>query len=435
MSALDSPNLQLACLADDFTGATDLANMLVRGGLRTVQINGVPNDPGLAHWLVQQGAQAVVVAMKTRTAPVHEAIAQTLAAQQWLGQYFRVDRYYFKVCSTFDSTPEGNIGPVMDALAQALHADVVPVCPVFPEAGRTLYQGHLFVGQQLLSESSMAKHPLTPMTDANLVRWLAPQSRQAVGLVPLEKVKQGPEAVRAALADARLAGQRGVIIDAIGAADLDVLGEVCLGLPLAVAGSGLGLSMARLLSGGQAVQPTLPKASQNGVTLLAGSCSVASQEQVARWAASGGHVVRIDPLELAAGRQNIDTLLALAATDQPTLFAATAAPESVAKVQEALGREAAGYLVEDTLAALARRLVHECGVGTVIVAGGESSGAVVSALQVQALAIGPQIATGVPWTAGPSGSGGEVLRLALKSGNFGGPDFFRDALALLENMA
>ena len=435
MTTTDRPSLLLACLADDFTGATDLANMLVRGGLRTVQINGVPTDAALADWLVQQNAQAVVVALKTRTAPIQEAIEQTLSAQRWLAQHFRVDRHYFKVCSTFDSTPQGNIGPVMDALAQALGADVVPVCPVFPEAGRTLYQGYLFVGQQLLSESSMAKHPLTPMTDANLVRWLAPQTRQAVGLVPLEKVKQGPDAVRAALSDARLAGQRGVIVDAIGAADLDVLAEVCLGLPLAVAGSGLGLSMARLLSDGRALQPQLPKAEQSGIALLAGSCSSASQQQVARWAQSGGHLVRIDPLELAAGRQNTDSLLAQAAGDQPTLFAATADPESVAKVQSALGREAAGHLVENTLAELAQRLVSERGVGTVIVAGGESSGAVVSALEVQALAIGPQIATGVPWTAGPSARNGRVLRLALKSGNFGGPDFFRDAIALLEKTA
>ncbi len=424
-------SLEIACIADDFTGATDLANMLVRGGLRTVQINGVPDSNQHDAWLTQADPQAIVVALKSRTCPADEAVRDSLASLKWL-QARGAKRLYFKVCSTFDSTPRGNIGPVAEALADALGARVVPVCPVFPETGRTLYLGHLFVGRQLLSESSLATHPLTPMTDANLVRVLQAQSRSTVGLVDLPVVRQGAAALSQALNDAAERQQRLMIVDSIAESDLDALATASLPLPLVVAGSGLGLAMARQLSAGAGQAAATPR-TLGKTALISGSCSVMSNQQVRQWRDQGGSVVTVDPLALSRGEQTVASLLAQGlALPGPVLWAATAEPAAVTQVQQALGREQAGHLVEQALAAMASALVREHGVRTLVVAGGETSGAVVQALGVHLLEIGRQIAPGVPWTRGPSSLVGQDLMLALKSGNFGGPDFFRDALALLE---
>jgi uncharacterized protein YgbK (DUF1537 family) len=424
-------SLEIGCIADDFTGATDLANMLVRGGLRTVQINGVADSQQHDDWLAKARPQAIVVALKSRTCPPGEAVRDSLASLKWL-QAWGARRIYFKVCSTFDSTPQGNIGPVAEALADALNARVVPVCPVFPETGRTLYLGHLFVGRQLLSESSLATHPLTPMTDANLLRVLQAQSRSKVGLIDLPVVRQGAAALAKALGEAAEREQRLMIVDSIAESDLDALAEASLPLPLVVAGSGLGLAMARLLSAGAG--QGAPAARRLGKTaLISGSCSVMSNQQVRRWRDQGGSVVTVDPLALNRGEQTVTSLLMQGlALPGPVLWAATAEPDTVAQVQQALSPEKAGHLVEQALAAIATDLVRQHGIRTLVVAGGETSGAVVQALGVQMLEIGPQIAPGVPWTRGPSALVQQDLMLALKSGNFGGPDFFRDALALLE---
>lgn len=417
----------LGVIADDFTGATDVASMLVRAGMRTVQVLGVPTGP-------LPEADAVVIALKTRTIAPTDAVAQSLQSLAAL-RAAGARQIYFKYCSTFDSTPQGNIGPVTDALMEALETDFAIACPAFPENGRTVYRGHLFVGDQLLSDSGMRQHPLTPMTDANLVRVLQPQTRQAVGLLPHAAVGRGIDATREHMATLRAQGVRIAVADAIANTDLLTLGEACADLPLVTAGSGVALGLppayARrgwLVPDAQAAMLT-PLAGPSAV--VSGSCSVATNGQVQRWLAQGGAAIQLDPLALHQQKQSADALLAQARTalqDGPVLVYATAAPESVGAVQAALGVEAAGALVENTLAQVARGLV-DAGVRRLVVAGGETSGAVVQALGVQELRIGPSICPGVPWTETTESATGDRLQLALKSGNFGGPDFFREALA------
>ena len=423
----------LGCIADDFTGATDLANMLVRGGMRTVQTIGVPasND--------RVEADALVVALKSRTIPAGDAIAQSLAALDWLrAQGCR--QFFFKYCSTFDSTDAGNIGPVTDALLDALssgnHAGAFTIaCPAFPENGRTIFRGYLFVGDTLLNESGMENHPLTPMHDANLVRVLQRQTASKVGLVRYDAVAQGASTVREAFSALRNEGVRMAIADAVSDADLHVLGEACAELTLITGGSGIALGLPEnfrrtglLDDHGDAAQ--LPHV-EGLSAVLAGSASKATRAQVALWRETRP-AFRIDPLAAARGEDVVEQALSFAQPHlerrEPVLIYATAAPDEVKAVQHELGVNEAGHLVESTLAAIARGL-HERGVRKFVVAGGETSGAVVQALDVRTLRIGAQIDPGVPATAT---TGAEPLALALKSGNFGSTDFFDKALRHLD---
>lgn len=412
--------LVLGAVADDFTGATDLASMLVRGGLRTELVLGRP-----AEGAAPPGAGACVVALKSRTAPVAEAVADSVAAWRWMARG-GARRCYFKYCSTFDSTPRGNIGPVAEALMAETGATRTVYTPAFPETGRTIYQGKLFVGAQLLSESGMRDHPLTPMRDSDLARLLAPQlSPDArTGLVPWAAARRGASAVAAALDALARDGVSHVVVDALEQADLDALAGAVRDWPLVTAGSGLGLSLARLLCGtdGPAAE-TLP-AIGGPALLLSGSCSQATNAQVARWQADGGAVIRLDPLEIAAGRIDPGALAARAVSEAPVLVAATAPPDQVRAAQEALGTARAAALVEETLAAVAVE-ARAAGVRRFVVAGGETSGAVAAALGAARLRVGPSIAPGVPWCTAADAP----LALALKSGNFGAETFFADALA------
>jgi uncharacterized protein YgbK (DUF1537 family) len=420
--------LALGCIADDFTGATDLANTLTRGGLATVQVNGVPRPE-----LTAPVADAVVVALKSRTAPAATAVRQSLDALAWLRQR-GADRFLFKVCSTFDSTDTGNIGPVADALLDALGGDLALVCPAFPANGRTVYQGHLFVGAQLLSDSPMRDHPLTPMRDANLVRVLGRQTRHRVGLVPHAFVHMGAEAVRAALARLRSDGARYAVADAIDDGDLHVLAQAAGDLPLLVGGSGIGLGLPENARGrGAAPARDRAEASppRGGPALvLAGSCSQATRAQVEHF--SRTHPARrLDVAALLAGEAELAV-----ATDWlrqqiergPALIYSSASPDQVqalrASVGDAVGDRTAAA-IEHAFAALARHAV-DAGVRRLVVAGGETAGAVVQALGIESLAIGPEIDPGVPWTVVPRKP---PLALALKSGNFGSVDFFAKALA------
>ncbi len=413
----------LGVIADDFTGATDVASMLVRSGMRTVQTIGVPAGP-------VPEADAVVVALKSRTCPADEAVADSLAALRWL-QQAGARQFYFKYCSTFDSTPAGNIGPVAEALMQALGAEVAIACPAFPENGRTVYNGHLFVGDGLLSDSGMRDHPLTPMTDANLVRVLQAQVSTRVGLAAMRTVRQGPQALQAHLHALREQGQRLVVVDAIDNADLHTLAAACEGLPLITAGSGVALGLPAVYARAGWLQPDAQASSLDAVggqqAVLAGSCSQATRGQVAHWLAQGRPALRLDPMALSRGEPQAEQALALwrQHPDAPLLVYATAEPDAVRAAQQALGVQQAGQIVEDALAQIARCMVQE-GVRRLVVAGGETSGAVVQALGVTQLRIGPTIAPGVPWTQVE----GRPLLLALKSGNFGGPDFFSQALAM-----
>jgi uncharacterized protein YgbK (DUF1537 family) len=413
----------LGVIADDFTGATDVASMLVRAGMQTVQVLGVP-AAGLPV------ADAVVIALKTRNIAAADAVAQSLKALEAL-RAAGARQIYFKYCSTFDSTAAGNIGPVTDALMQALGTDFTIACPAFPENGRTVFRGHLFVADQLLSDSGMRHHPLTPMTDANLVRVLQSQTAQKVGLLRYDGVQS--DAAKA-VAQLRTDGVRIAVADALNNADLLELAEACADLPLITAGSGVALGLPPAYQRRGWFQPSATAsqlaAVHGPVALVSGSCSEATNAQVARWIADGRTAIALDPLALHAGEQNAERLLqqALPAlANGPVLLYATAAPECVKAVQAALGVEAAGALVEHTLAAVAQGLVR-AGVRRLVVAGGETAGAVVQALAVHQLRIGTPICPGVPWTQAALPGSGEPLLLALKSGNFGGVDFFAQSL-------
>jgi uncharacterized protein YgbK (DUF1537 family) len=413
----------LGVIADDFTGATDVASMLVRAGMRTVQVIGVPDGP-------VPPADAVVVALKSRTVPAAEAVAQSLAALRWL-QAAGARQFYFKYCSTFDSTATGNIGPVAQALLDALGSDFAIACPAFPENGRTVFRGHLFVGDTLLSDSSMRNHPLTPMTQSDLVQLLQAQSRGKVGLIRYDTVALGTAAVRERMAALRADGVRLAVADAIGNDDLRTLAAACAELPLITAGSGVALGLPATYAAAGWIVPDDSAAELPAVgghaAVVSGSCSAATNGQVEHWRAAGKPAFSIDPLQLAAGapvaQQAIDW--ATAHLDQgPVLVHATAQPAQVREVQAALGAQQAGALVEACLAQVASALVKG-GVKRLVAAGGETSGAVVQALGVHRLRIGATIDPGVPWTQAED----RPLLLALKSGNFGGADFFTKALA------
>jgi 3-dehydrotetronate 4-kinase len=417
----------LGAIADDFTGATDLCNTLVRRGMRTVQLIDVPapatNVPD---------AEAVVVALKSRTIPAEEAIDKSLAALAWL-QKAGARQILFKYCSTFDSTDAGNIGPVADALMDALGTDFTLFCPAFPEAGRTIYHGYLFVGDVLLSESGMRDHPLTPMRDPSLVRVLQAQSRGRVGLVPVATVSWGAEAVRAAFAELRQHGFRHTIVDAIEDGHLEAIGAAAADFKLITGGSGIALGLPENfrrqgLLGNIGEADSLPAIS-GAAAVLSGSCSPATLAQVA-YMRERAPVFTIDPIAAAEGRKLVEEALDWAKPlldNGPILVSATAPAESVAEVQRRLGRERAGALVEETLAAIARGLAAN-GTRRLVIAGGETAGAIVQALGVTGLRIGRQIDPGVPWT---MSLGEPALALALKSGNFGAPDFFLRAFSVL----
>jgi uncharacterized protein YgbK (DUF1537 family) len=419
----------LGAIADDFTGATDLCSMLVRGGMRTVQLIGVPgaNQPA-------PDADAVVVALKSRTAPVRQAVDESLAAFTWL-RNAGAQQFFFKYCSTFDSTDEGNIGPVADALIAALGCGFALVCPAFPANARSVYQGHLFVGTTLLNESGMEHHPLTPMTDANLVRVLSRQTDGTVGLVPYATVEQGAMAVRQAMTALKEGGRRYAIVDAVNNSHLLAIGEAAANHALITGGSGVAMGLpANFCRAGKLSEQTdaaaLPMVDGYSA-VLAGSCSRATLGQLAI-AREHAPVLQLDPLTTPDAAHMTQTARAwmaehLGAT--PVVIAASAPPDQVAELQRRLGREAAGALIEQTLANIAEDLVTR-GVRRLVVAGGETAGAVVSRLGVRSLRIGTEIDPGVPWTYAEGGA--TALLMALKSGNFGGRDFFLKAFEVLQ---
>lgn len=415
----------LGVIADDFTGATDVASMLVRAGMRTVLVMGVPTGP-------LPDAEAIVVALKSRTAPVDEAVADSVAALHCL-QAAGARQFYFKYCSTFDSTPDGNIGPVAEALLNALGSGFTVACPALPENGRTVYRGHLFVGDQLLSDSGMRHHPLTPMTDANLVRVLQAQCHGKVGLAGHEAVSEGVQGLQQRLRALQAEGMRFAIVDAVDTAALHVLAQACADLPLVTAGSGLALGLPAVYQAKGWLQPDQHAARltlRGGpAAVLSGSCSQATQAQVADWLQAGRPGFQVDVRSLAAGEPHAQHILQWvdAQGDTPVLVYATAHPAEVQSIQAELGVLRAGQLVEDCLSRVAVGL-KDRGVRRLVVAGGETSGAVVQALGVQTLRIGPTIDPGVPWTQAE----GRELLLALKSGNFGGTGFFAKALALTD---
>lgn len=423
--------IRLGCIADDFTGATDLANNLVRAGMRVVQLIDVP--PADHEQAVD--ADAVVIALKSRTVPAAEAVEASLRALARL-RSMGAEQIYFKYCSTFDSTPAGNIGPVTEALMEALGGDFTIATPAFPDNGRTVFKGHLFVGDVLLAKSGMRHHPLTPMTDSNLVSVLRAQTTREVGLIDHTVVADGADAIRARIDSLREDGVGMAVVDAVSNADLVRLGTAVQGLPLVTAGSGLAIGLPA--NWGFRPSPTAARLPPHGGhrAIVSGSVSVATNSQVLRYLRTGRPAFSVDPLRVAAGEDVVAQALAFAAShldDGPVLVHSTESPDTVRTVQGRLGAAEAGELVERTLARIAQGLVDR-GVRQLVVAGGETSGAVVRALGVTGLRIGPQIDPGVPWCASVL-PGGDTLHITLKSGNFGSPDFFTRAFALLDEEA
>ena len=419
----------LGCIADDFTGATDLASMLVRNGMRAVQIIDVP---GAGDRVPE--ADAVIVALKTRTAPVRQAVQESLGALRWL-QAAGCRQFFFKYCSTFDSTDEGNIGPIADALIDALGCGFALACPAFPANARSVYQGYLFVGGQLLSESGMKDHPLTPMTDPNLVRVLSRQTDGTVGLVPFATVERGMASIRAAMTALKEQGRRYAIVDAVTDAHLFAIGEAASGHALITGGSGIAIGLpANFRAAGLLAERTdpgvLPNVTGTGA-VLAGSCSQMTLRQVAA-ARERFETFTFDPLATPDAGALAKQAIAWAERRlgaAPIIIASSAPPDRVAAVQTRFGREAAGVLLETAMAEVAEALVRR-GVRRLIVAGGETSGAVVKRLGIRRLRIGPEIDPGVPWVFAEGWDEGVLL--ALKSGNFGRADFFAHAFEMLD---
>lgn len=416
----------LGSVADDFTGASDLANTLAKGGMRTTLFVGIPDS-------VRPDCEAGVIALKSRSIAPADAVSQSLAGLHAL-KAAGAEQILFKYCSTFDSTREGNIGPVADAMLEALAAPVAIVCPAFPTNLRTIYRGHLFVGDKLLNESGMEKHPLTPMSDANLQRWLSYQSQNRIGLITLDTIRKGAGAVRAALEEAARRKERLVVCDAITDEDLVTLGAAARGMALITGGSGIALGLPANFGRSPAAAAPPPVAPQGKAIALSGSCSRATLGQVAQHR-SEAPALPLDAAAIVEGRFTPAEVMAWLGSeagkaDLPLVFS-SAAPEEVAALQSRFGTDRVAHAIEDFFAELARQLVA-LGYRRLITAGGETSSAIVSGLALKALAIGPEIDPGVPALVS---EGEPALALALKSGNFGAPDFFAKALRIIDGMA
>ncbi|MBM7045883.1 MULTISPECIES: 3-oxo-tetronate kinase [Rhizobium] len=420
--------LLLGCIADDFTGATDLAALLSRSGLPVSLRIGVPQRKRDDN----DAAVIEVIALKCRTAPVQTAVEQARQALEWLKDA-GATRFFWKYCSTFDSTPEGNIGPIAEMLMAQTGARQAIYCPAFPENGRSIFMGHLFVGEQLLSESPMKDHPLTPMRDSSLVRLLTPQVRGTAGLANRIAVSEGPAALRARLLRLGEDGVQHVIVDAVCDDDLRTIATATVDFPLLTGGSAIAGQLPRLyveqgLAAPPKVRQTLPNVA-GGQIVLSGSCSAMTRKQVANYAAHSISL-RLDPIALAEqGAAAACQWLQKQPADAAKIIYATAEPDEVRQAQEQLGRDKAGQVVEDALSKIAHE-AFRLGTRRFVVAGGETSGAITQALGVTHLTIGPEIAPGVPWTF--ADVEGETIALALKSGNFGGETFFTDAFTRLE---
>jgi len=418
----------LGAIADDFTGATDLAGLLARSGYPVSLRFGLPDETDAA----ETTAPFEIIALKCRTIPVDEAVAQVRAAYAWL-KAAGAQRFYWKYCSTFDSTAAGNIGPVAEALMADIGTSQTIYCPAFPENGRSIFMGHLFVGEQPLDESPMKNHPLTPMRDSSLVRLLQPQVKGTVGLANRLVVARGADALKARLAELASQGVAHVIVDAVADEDLGTIAEATLNLPLLTGGSALAMPLPRLLAEAGQLQQDRQEAQApavgEGQIVLSGSCSAMTLKQVAHYAERAASY-RLDPLELAEhGAGEAFAWLRQRSLNEPKLIYASAEPASVRAAQEKLGVERAGQIVEEALAALARE-AFSLGIRRFVVAGGETSGAVAQALGVSRVMVGREIAPGVPWTFATIK--GETAALALKSGNFGSESFFETALRKLE---
>ena len=419
----------LGCIADDFTGATDLASMLARSGVNVSLRIGVPLSTP------ENTAEIEVIALKTRSISASKAIEESLSALKWLKEA-GAKKYFFKYCSTFDSTAEGNIGPVSEALMNELKVDQTIYCPAFPENGRSIYMGNLFVGQKLLSESSMKDHPLTPMNDSNLMRLLSAQVSRRVGLADRIVVNSGVNSLKEKLISLKENDVPHVIVDAVADTDLDTIASACQDMDFITGGSALAMPLAEFYKASGKISANdnsfMNKKLNTGSIILSGSCSEMTIIQVKNFIQRGAAAFQLDPIDLAENgvKKVLDWLSSQDFTKNIIIYA-TSDPDTVKKVQAELGVDMAGKIVEQGLSecAIAAR---ELGIKNFIIAGGETSGAITKALNLRQLDIGIEIAPGVPWTF--SGKRNNQIALSLKSGNFGSEEFFTEALNKLENL-
>ena len=402
----------IGAIADDVTGATDVAVAFRRHGLRTRLDFGVPSGD-------LRDVDAVVIALHTRMIEPAEAVAQSVAAWKWLRDN-EIARTYVKYCSTFDSTPRGNIGPVLEALSEAIGARTVVTTPSSPEHGRTQYAGYLFVGDQLLADSHMRHHPVTPMTESHLPTLLRQQTRERIELVPLREVRRKALSDRIERATARF-----LFVDALSDDDLAEIGRAVVDLPLTAGAAGLAGGLAAALAEripGRPVEP-VEAVLAGRAAVLSGSCSARTLEQVDHLLAAGRPAYFLDVVAAPSGATLAASALAwydaLSGDAAPVIYSSVA-PDRLRAIQDALGAARAAGILEDATGRIARGLV-ERGVTRVLAAGGETSGAVVAALGVDGGLVGAEAARGVPWIHASE------LALLLKSGNFGEPDLLTRA--------
>ncbi|NNS06329.1 3-oxo-tetronate kinase [Erwinia sp. JH02] len=414
--------MRLGVIADDFTGATDIASFLVQNGMSTVQVNGVPAGP------LSSQADAIVVSLKSRSCAAEKAVADSLQALAWLQQQ-GCERFYFKYCSTFDSTAQGNIGPVTDALLAALGESQTIISPSLPVNGRTVYQGHLFVMDQLLSDSGMRHHPVTPMTDSNLLRLMEAQASGKAGLINSQTLDQGADAVRQALEELAQQGVQYVVLDALNEQHLLTQGEALRDRRLVTGGSGLAIGLARqwASAGHDSARAQAAGAPQGQrAVVLSGSCSTMTNRQVARYrqqaAAAAIDVERALHERDRYASELCDWVVQHESDALAPLLFATSDPETLQRIQQQYGAARSSEAVEQLFAAVVREL-QQRGWQRFIVAGGETSGVVAQTLGIDAFHIGPVISPGVPWVRAL----GQPVSLALKSGNFGDENFFARA--------
>lgn len=417
----------LGVIADDFTGATDIAGFLVANGMKTIQLNGVPQEE------MSLTADAVVISLKSRSCPVNEAVSLSIQALLWL-QAQGCPQFYFKYCSTFDSTPQGNIGPVTDALLNELGESFTIICPSLPVNGRSVYQGHLFVQGELLNESGMRHHPVTPMKDANLMRLMEAQAQGRAGLVNYQQIEQGAETIAARFDALRQQGYRYAVVDTLNDAHLASIGRACRELKLITGGSGLAAGIAQNWANALSDQSVAMQAGQPGsgsTVILSGSCSVMTNRQVAAYQSQAAHFaldVKQCLCEPAYIEQVLDWVISHLNEPLAPMVYATAQPHTLHAIQAEFGAQASSQAVEQFFHHLVQRL-QQHGVSNFIVAGGETSGVVTQSLNVRGFYIGPQIAPGVPWVKAID----QPLSLALKSGNFGDEHFFTSAQGFIHD--
>ena len=413
---------KLGIIADDFTGATDIAGFLAANGIITVQTNGVSSLN------LEETVETIVVSLKTRSCPSQDAIEESLRALSWLKEQ-GCTQFYFKYCSTFDSTAHGNIGPVTDALMKALGCDVTIICPALPVNGRTVYKGYLFVNDTLLNESGMRHHPVTPMHDAKLSRLIETQSTGKAYEIHVESVERGSSHIKSHIDEARSNGYSYVIVDALKQKHLDTIASATKNLVLVTGGSGLAESMAKSakkssLDKERAIAKGKPKLSKS--IILSGSCSQTTNLQVYAYKEIAPSIsFKIDAFSQDNNRYVADIaawVVSNMSHHYAPLVYATKSPEMVEALRVQYPQIDIGKEVEHFFAELSVAL-YNAGIRNYIIAGGETSGAVAQRLGIEAFLIGPQIDPGVPWVRAVN----KDIHLALKSGNFGSVDFFRKA--------